>query len=163
MQTAPVRYRRVRPEFERLSVRRIEPVLGAIADVLIAPNFDVHIQVDGATHLFTLDPREAEDLLHALTASVDALSERQLGPRPMATPEPGPRYDVEIGWAGRTYRVHNASPGADDALHAIVHATDSLLGQARHEIALRRQPPLHDAIRRFSSIDSTTNDVRRIS
>ena len=52
-----------------------------------------------------------------------------------AAPEGGSSpYDVVIDWRGQVYRVHGLTDGGDDALHAILTATDRL-----DRVYMRRQ------------------------
>jgi hypothetical protein len=140
VQIAPVYYRFAPVHFDHLTVVRVEPLRYEQDVVHVTPRFVAKVRSAGRRSTRQLDARESEDLLHGLARVLQEVP-RPRAVAPAVANGEDVSYDVEIGWRGRVYRIHNAHPGTDDALHAVVSTAERLLLEHQPgEMLVRREP-----------------------
>lgn len=135
MQIAPVNYRNLVPRLDYLVVTKVEPT-GHIDMLRVTPDLTVQVEHhDGHSHRFVLDAGQAEDLIHALG---------MLAESPVPAIAPGhasrTRFDIELGWHGRTVRLHGVESAEDDAVQGVLGFARSVFQDAHPRLQPRRQP-----------------------
>lgn len=133
VQIAPVNYEYEVSPFDYLVVTRVHPV-GRIDRLRVSPRFRVRVdRHDGRSVRFELDAVEAEDLVHAMAGIVDASA----GPRDVTAV---PTFDVELGWDGRSVRVHGLTLAEDAAIGAVLRFAQEAFEHGRAPLGSRRSP-----------------------
>ena len=135
MQIAPVQYQNRRADFDYLIIHRVRPT-GRVDRLHVGPDFTIRaVHHDGSTSHYWLDAAQSEDFLHALSSLIET------------PPDPAPKnahplsLDIELGWRGRSIRLHALQLPEDEAVSGVLQFAAAAFSKNPGDIMHARRFP----------------------